>query len=310
MSPEEQLSEKIDNYLNGMLSKEETASFERDLENDPELKAEVEQRRLAMSAVDDLIAFDLRTQMNQWKEEDAAVSSIKSSEPPQTNNTFWWLLIGLLVALGLYLINRTNKIASEKRKEKQINAFPVDTNTSAIPPIIEPTILEPEEEVPVAEKPSDTNPQSSDLSYLALADVRYNPLENELNLKSPSSPLDSTLQSGLEAFKKEDYAEAIRNFTIIAETNTKAKEYLAHSHFKDGKYQEAITIFENILRTKPQPRQNLKERIEWYLLLNYLTNHIEYKVKIEDSLQEMIEPENYHSYRKDAIQLKLELDKK
>lgn len=334
MEYDETLFFKIENYLNGKLSKEELFLFEQDLASDVSLKEMVELHQLEQDGQELLIEKDLRAKMEDWKVQQTTIT------PPSKSNNKWWLFLGIFLVSGIFFLNKkntpeiTNIPIIEPSEELDSEDFDINQieDKDALPQANtetpekekrqsekDPSIIVNEENKISPKKNNSINDdflkslKSKSINFLAMAETKYALPENlASNLKS-KNPIStpSILDKSIQLFRVKEYPEAIISFLSIKKTknplmNEVAKEWLAHAYFNNQQFKEAAQIFKEI---SSNTSMTTKDQAEWYLTLSLVPDYTNQKATIETLLTKMIDPQSYHNYGENARNLEDALNK-
>lgn len=314
MEANEQLFDKIENYLKGNLPADEAAAFEREVEADPGLAEMVDMHRFEREGMEFLVEENLKEKIKKWE-----------AHPPGKGNGrrgggfYWGWGIGLiaiaLVAFFTFFFDRSappEEGAAPGLETPELDQQPEQNIT---PPVESQTHSK---DIPIAnedkqgKEPSATEePQEPQNEYLALAES-FHSLPDNLSTRLKSSETESTeniLAPGLKAFGEGRFDLAIQEFSKISpELNPAeyqlAREYLAHAYFEEGQYAKAAEIFEAIAN---QSSMLTHDRAEWYLLLSFLPDYSHNEAKVNALIEKMLDPDYSHNYYSKAAELKEQL---
>ncbi len=313
MNVNDDLIDKIEDYLRGRLHKNEAVLFEQEIEANAELKELVGIHRFEIEAIEYLVEKDLLDKIRKWDTEPV-------QEMPAPKGIKWlkwinWSLFVMCLLAGIWYFENRLKTGSDAEK---IHEFK-EPSTDIIPEI--PGNKE-ETSAPVATEKSDKNtapnkdtrpsPQANE--YLALADAFYQQPEHLVsNLKSPALDVPSTrISRAAQAFKEGQFKTVIallRNLTPEDEPQQyeMVRELLAHAYFKSGEYPAAAAVFKSIADAKLIA--NMNDRAEWYLVLSLLPDYKKEKDQVDNWLHKMVDPAMEHGYAGSALELQQQLSK-
>lgn len=315
MEANEQLFDKIEDYLKGKLPAEEASSFEKEIAANPSLAEIVDMHRFEREGMEFLVEENLREKIKKWE-----------THPPGDDNgrkgrSFYWgwgtgLAAIALIAFFTFFFYKSapsgegappdrETPAREQPPEQDITPAESQTPSGDIPIANED---KQEKEPPVPDKPQETKNE-----YLALAES-FHTLPDNLSTRLKSSEtesLDNTLAPGLKAFREGQYDLAIQEFSKISPEQNPAeyelaREYLAHAYFEEGQYAKAAEIFEAIAG---KSSTTTLDRAEWYLVLSLLPEYRQNKAKVDALLAKMLDPGSYHNYNERAGRLKARIDR-
>jgi len=308
MKDPKQRFEKIEDFIRGKLSPEESKSFRYEIENDPELSEEVKKHRFEAEVMEFLLEEDLREQMQMW---DQKTSLQKNS---RNNGFFKVLLIIGFVAIACWIIF-CFPLKQPTPSDTLINEEPSTDSAPANEPTVSPDPDSPQESSP---KPTAPLPQANNRTsvssgeYLALVEDFYEIPEymtTSVRGQRPNATEVSLLDKGWEAFNAEDYESAIKFWQQIPPTDTlnyeAAREPLGHAYMSTEQYDKATSVFQSIIDLGLSPA--VTDRAEWYLLLSLIPNYDNQQERIEKLLTKMTIPDLHHNFATPARELKTKL---
>lgn len=128
----------ISRYLEGEMDPIEATGFEESLENDPELKEEVDLYREVEEAISDTEALDLRSQLDEIHEElTPQLEKMKKRSSKQVLRYAVAASIAVIISLGTYSLFfkkvDNNKIVTEFYKPYDVTLVNRSANTSITP---------------------------------------------------------------------------------------------------------------------------------------------------------------------------------
>ena len=128
---------------------------------------------------------------------------------------------------------------------------------------------------------------------------------NDLRSISNASPQTKLI---IEHFEKGDYEAVIQLYNQAKKENdfSSYKSYVAHAHFKLKDYNKAAVIFADLASNVNNSTAEI-DNAEWNLVLSWLVAYSNNKSKVDNLLDKMIAPENYHTYATKATTLKSKL---
>jgi len=304
---EDELYDKLEQYVRGKLPPEEAAALERDIAADPDLQEQLRLHRLELESHEFLLREKLRANVREWIAE-------PPPEPPSSFLKSWglpFLLIAFAV-VGFWYIGRqktgtaTTPIEQHQPREEKP---PVSTPDRPI------AKDEPEKTGPAAPGATRPNP-----GYLALAETNYRmPTHLAGGDQRSGDPSDTTttpLAAGIRAFQNGRYQTAIRELNKVQETADpdeylQAREWLAHAWFRrglqTGDFHQAAEQFQWMVLLKNNDPAQL-DRAQWYLLLSLLPDYPLHKSRADTLLQNILAVQN-HMYFNEAKQVQEALRK-
>jgi hypothetical protein len=303
MSKDEQLFNKIEDYLDGTLDKEVVAEFEKEITADRDLSKLVEMQRLEREAMDFFVADDLRSKIKNW---DSAPPAIPDS--PSTKKWYWAAVFVLLVvALGSYFMwPKSNKI------------MPSDTPPAMTPEqqqIPDPQIEQEPQNAPIAPKDEKKTVSPKTQVPMLYASVSTN---GYMNTRPDFSTLtrgvgdsDNLLAVAAEQLNQNKPENAIIMLKPLLDNANKAivekaNLLLAHANYQNGKYSEAANLFEKL----PQNDDN-----QWFRLLCLVADYPSQKNAADQLITDILsqnypdDPDNNHKYLKQTTEIKQTLSK-
>ncbi len=304
---EDALHEKLEKYVRGWLSPEDSAALERELAKDAALREQLRLHRLELEAHEYLLREQLRQNVRKWVDESPPDAT------PSRPATIWkkWglvmLIVALVAAISIWFMNQNPETPSTQPiEQKKMESVSLDT--------IKPPIASQAETTPDVVKAPVTRPERR--FFATVASLYKEPLNiRSIALKSTQQDLqDSTaFGAGIRAYKQGDFQAAVLEFKKITPQNNPAqydlsREWLAHAWLnlglETGNFQAAVTEFQAILDQKTG--DVAQDRAEWYLLLCLAADYPRQKQKVDKLIQD-ITGQKFHSYREDAEKLQAEL---
>ncbi|MBL7826108.1 MAG: CDC27 family protein [Saprospiraceae bacterium] len=279
------LHEKIETYLLGLMSREETAKFKEQIKNDPQLAEEVELHRLILPVPDRLAEIELHRDFKRWYEEifPSPTQRIISKAQKRLISIF---IIMLLIIFCVFLI--WNFMAAQRAQQKQLLSELEDIKLenqgikeelSRIQSKLDSVLQrsEPENE----KKPK--IPNNSEYVKLAeeglMAYAEY--MVESFRTRSVHSTLvgEKLIENADTAIQKGQFREAewmLRSVSTNDRWHPKSLEILAFVQFKLQKYKEAIDTYEEYRKYNRD-----KDKTDWDLCLFYLGDFHNYKQQVK-----------------------------
>jgi hypothetical protein len=302
---DEQLYEKLEQYVRGKLPPDEAGALEKAMQEDESLREQVRLHRLEVEAHEYLLREQLRENIKQW-----------TTEAPATPNHRWikWriplLLIVTFAMVGIWFFYQNMPEALPEQPTLQQPATPSEPIPVTKQPIAQDV---PERTDPVAQKEG-----KPDTRYLALLKTTYQTPQymsdaSGLRADGAEAPATDPLSMGIKAYKDSNYLTAIQTWQKIrpqddAEQYAAAREWMAHAWFQrgfqTGDFSPVAALFQKIVDLKTG--DIAQDRAEWYLLLSLLPRYAQTKKRSDDLLRQ-IANQAYHSYREDALKLQRDL---
>lgn len=289
---DEQLHDRIEQYLLGHLSATEAAQFEAQMKADPALADQVALQRLALQGLQRMAARDMRDRFEQWDAETEEVSPEPGSSPPKGRFNPWlWstMILLLLLTAGAFLYfgqkqKEQTKLERERReiafRDSLIDQLQADYRAKA-------TELDSLQKLQGIAGDSLTRLEMKRLGEeLERKDKALRELERRrfsgkaqiaMNLAPPAPKFrsrgsndDAQIEGTRAAFEKSDFNEAVRLLKSIPANDArqaKVTQMLPYALFYAGKYREAIPAF---IKLWEQDADNEYMNAQGYLLLCYL----------------------------------------
>lgn len=311
--------DKIEAYLTGQLTEEESLLFEKEAAKDQQLANELNLQRLEHDAMERMLEQELKNKMaNAW-----AVSPPANpfSEKPEAKVVHLeaeknWRVLRIAAAIGGVLLitallwRLTNNKPPEIVNEPPKNETPSEPPTQETPPITVPNetdIVEtPDEPSNKNETPKQENkktkrstPPSSQNNYLAMANDLYTaPSSQVRSLKSGDAPSEkSTILQAAEALDEGRFKEVLTLLGPPAAGDQSTERFIrGHAYFKTGKYGAAAEEFKVIAEDEFLPTY---QEAQWYLLLSYLAQ-LPKTEKEFNALTNQLANDEYSDYQKEA----------
>ena len=312
MDNKEELFDKIEDYLRGKLTEEESRAFEQQIAADSGLAEQVELQRFEQLSLEFLLEEELKQKMEAWKKEGPP-----SGTPPKGGPSRSGLWLGLLtvaiVASFFFFRKGPVQPAEETPRIEEQQVFPSSAPSTGSEKPAAPSGPVAEKAKPESipkQRPAKPEPENQ---FLAVVDAFYTPPANftETGLRGESGQGgQSVLEQGIQAFTTGDYKKAIRLLHTIRpgegeEAYETAQECLAHAFLKDKQFNKAASIFQSIL--EKGYLASINDQAEWYLVLSLLPDYAARRQRINQLVDKMT-GDPYHSYHEKAVELKARLD--
>jgi len=284
------LLDKIDAYLKGKMSTQEIKSFESVIATDDKLAEMVEMQRFEMDAMEELVAEDLKSKIQNWKINPPVFEpEEKKIAKPKWGWAFAALVILLMVAGLFYVYNNHQTPASSENPDPPIDEKKAKENPTGI----------------------DENPY--ELLAMNTYEATDSKFSNLSQLRSGTEgSTESVLSLGIAAFKdKKNIEVAIAEFQKIDKAQYPdeyqiAQRYLAHAYFQKEAYQKAIPLFQS-MANQSESTATTRDEAEWFLTLSLLSEYPDHQRQVDALIEKMIDPDNYHHHAQDAAELKIKL---
>jgi tetratricopeptide (TPR) repeat protein len=259
---EDNLLIKIDAFLKGHLSKEETAAFAQEIAEDTALSQRVAQQRVHLQALDLLLADDLRAKMNNWETEADTYTDVDTGKKPLNGWTIVGLSLGALTLLMLlyFLWIPQNKAAmpanqqasqhdSLNIKQNDILKNNKDTlqktpNSTIKPQKQTPSVLDTKLDTKKSVVEAQTLPK--DFFITAHEDLAVVLTELENNQVRRGKEADTLIVESYRLIQQKYYVTALN--TLKNAQNTEGVFARAIAYFFVGQYLEALPLFDSVAK--------------------------------------------------------------
>lgn len=252
---EEEIFDRMDDYLMGRLLPEAAKAFEADLARHPEWQEEFDMRRIEHEGMELLVEDKLRADMRKW-----------DKEPILPNNSRGrWYMLGVALLLGVVALVFFMKNPT---------ASPVDTPAieglkDSVQPIDNQTIPAKKEEPPVAKQDEISQPPSHRSSPTAIAENSVGDLDLSLGTRGDEDEKTFAFADSLDAaIAAKDYRRLLRLTEQPTGAHSATLRYMrGWAFFKLRNFAEAEKIFEQLV-SENNARLNVKsQRMLMYSLL-------------------------------------------
>lgn len=323
---DDSLHDKIEQYLLGQLSPDESARLEADMAADPALAEQVALQRLGLMGMQRLAAAGMRAKFDEWDADldvPPPTTSPPHAEPASARNPWIGSTIALLLLLtagALWHFGQINKERGEREQERRQIAF----RDSMI------AVLQADYRARAAELEAlmRAKPGSDSLALLEIKRLRdelerkdkalreleqRRPAGNKqvaMRLAPPPTRLrgsgddDPILGAARQAYEKPDYDEAVRLLKSIPPGDPRqaqVTQMLPYALFYAGRFQESIPAFVNLWE---QDEDNEAMNAQGYLLLCYIA---EGKMAEARQIRLVILKYPRHKFYKTAIEAEKEI---
>ena len=265
---------KVDAYLKGHLSAQESTAFAQEIAADKDLAAQVERQKVHLEALDILLEDDLRAKMTIWASENDENQNNRTRKP--------WVfgLMGVFALIGLFFLlkpkNQVEQSASEPSKSRTNDSLSSDKNRPLKNEIdtlqIKPNSTSPtQKSTPSVSKPQKPIAEVQTLPNEVLAaandDIALVISELENNAFKRGKESDTSLSASYRSIRQKDYAKALNTLKNIS--NTEGVFARAMTYFLDGQFAKAWPLFETLAQNTGFDRS---EMAEYYATLCLLAN--------------------------------------
>lgn len=287
---EDNLHDKIEDYLLGRLPPDEAARLEADIAADPALAEQVALQRLGLMGIQRLAATGMGAKFDQWDADmDAPIISPLTEASTSARNPWIWVTTALLLLLtagAFWHFGQMRIERSEQERERRQIAFRDSMIASlqadyraktaelevlmAKPGGDSLTLLEVKQlrdELDRKDKALRELEQRRPSGKPRVA-MRLAPVPNQV--RGSASDIDQVLDAAKRAFDKPDYQESVRLLKSIPPGDPRqvqVTQMLPYALFYAERFQEAIPAFLNLWE---QDEDNEAMNAQGYLLLCYI----------------------------------------
>jgi len=318
---DENLHDKIEQYLLGQLPPDEAARMEVGIAEDPALAEQVALQRLGLMGMQRLAAAGMRAKFDEWDadmDSPSASPSPPDTAPPPPGNPWIWATFALLLlsaAGAFWYYGQIKKERGEREQERRQIAF----RDSMI------AVLQAGYREKAAELEALTvKPRGDSLTLLEIKRLqdelgRKDKALRELEQRRPAGnrqvamrlappppavrggwdDSDTVLGAAREAFDKRDYNEAIRLLKGISSGDPRqvqVTQMLPYALFYAGRFQESIPAFLNLWE---QDEDDEMMNAQGYLMLCYIA---EGKMLEAKQMQLVIMQNRGHKFYETAVE--------
>ena len=325
----EQLHEKIDAYLNGQMPAGEVASFEADIQANPELAGEVNLHRIGLLATDRLAELDMKEKFRRWRTEmetEPPPSPPPTKKPPQRISLHIFVIALLLLLAGAFWLWQyfENKLEQERNSRKQTEQALFDANLRIEE--LEAEVKRMQEDFQKNAPPGNggnnngavvvTTPTQQAQAWAALdqAVKELRPYAKELDeevrsAKSNTPTIENRLAEANKAIKENRMDDAEKILEGIAPTDplyAGALKMLPYIYVHRKKYKEAVAAYQAYL---DKSKDSDIDKTDWNRAVFYLADYPNHKQDFQNLLDKMLKDPD-HSYHNRAVSLQKELREK
>lgn len=325
----QQLHEKIDAYLNGQMPAPEAASFEADMQADPELAGEVDLHRVGLLATERLTALDMKDKFKRWRTEMEVQPTQSPPQPPPTTKVFPYRSGFFALAAALLLLltgafwlwkDSERKIEQERNSRKQteqalLDAYlrieEMEAETKRLQEDLQKNAPARNDDAVVGITPT---PQEQALAALDLARKELNPYVNEFDevvraAKSNAPATNNRLSEANKAIKENRIEDAERILEGIGPADSLhlgALKMLAYVYVQRKKYKDAVTAYQTYL---DKSKDSDTDKTDWNRAIFYLADYPNHKQGFQNLLDKMVK-DGDHTYHVRALALQKQLQEK
>ena len=300
-------TDKIEAFLTGQMSSEESRSFEQTLTQDEALSIEVEMQRLEHDAMELMLETDLKSKMAKWKDNPPLnpFPEPPAPAPPTGTGTGkrWLPLLGVVVLVlgGIYFFPRPgDKPAVSPTTPVRAPFDPLEEQKPVVSN--DPTVVEqpatPKEDTKLPDVKVLTPQKES--AYLALALNEYETPSFDSGQRGNGAE-KSVVEEAETAFDGKQYAKTIELLSKPEAGNESQVRYLrGHAFFKLKKYQKAAAEFESVAANGFAPNS---QDAKWYLMLAYLAQAPAQRDNFLKLAEEIADAQNQYARQAEAAKL-------
>ena len=255
---EDNLLIKIDAYLKGHLSQEDTAAFAQEIAADTALFQQVAQQRVHLQALDLLLADDLRAKMKNWEIEADTYTEADTGKKPLNV----WTIVGLSVGaftvfMFLYFLftpqNKAVMPANQQANQQdtlKIKSNDLPKNNKDTLQIIPNSNIKSQKEAPSVLDTKKTVVEAQtvpkDFLITAHADLTVVLTELENNQVRRGKAADTLIVESYRLIQQKYYVRALN--TLKNAQNTEGVFAQAIVYFFVGQYLEALPLFDTVAK--------------------------------------------------------------
>lgn len=290
MAEERYQHQRIEDYIQGILSPDERRRFESDLKNDAQLQENYRLQLMEHEAMDHMIGLDLKDRFSRWKDDPPGDAGSRMSVPlirRQVSQRHWLIIMAVLIGISILII-MVYKVTGDRwsKAESKNQNLPGESGTPAAGDIEisgtdtlktggesngARTIDRPSQEddnrdtkkrLPVAGE------GRYDMAYVEIANEFYHePEELYAGLRSRKDGPRSGFGMAVELFFTGKYKESLTLLERIpGQSNSNVFYLKGHNYFRLGRYEAAAAEFALLVSDKMLP---LYEDARWNLFLSY-----------------------------------------
>lgn len=282
----------IQDYLKGKYSPAERDTFEKTLETEPELAAELQLRRAEMAASEWLIASETRAKFQEWQPQNSSQRGVAGF------TSLLWLsgiAAGLLLFAAILFIKQPAGPAAstENTPPPTEQRLPQTAESPAVPPPVA-VISEKQGRAPLPAK-----------DYFALA-KQLLPAPVLSNLRqNPADSATSVYRQAELAFAAGDYQNTLNLLAKTDSTRWQSAAFLsAHALFRERRLDAAEKKFELLV---VRDSRQYRYPAEWGLLMCRLAGLPEREKVFRNQLEDMLSKPQ-HPYFEQAKTLKMKIN--
>lgn len=313
--------DKIDDFVNGRLPKDEMNEIIEMAKSNPDLNTAIEDAKLALVVANQLISEDIRSMTDQWRvnannNPNEQNSNSNANDKDSKNNvrsyrSLLFLALGFILFLILanVMFNQSNDDNSSEvlQKSETINTelSPMDTISNQADekrPINSPTNNEGNSEKEGSNSNEASEKSQPNSQRMLIASRLMPTLEKESILRSESnSAVQSHTTKIIELYNQKDI-QGLKKMLLTQKQNSAiqifTKELIGRLLFEKGDFKEAISIFGELANFDIPNR----DEYEFMLLLSYYLTQPLSSDKY-NYLKNQIANDKYHTYNAKINQL-------
>ncbi len=276
---DEELLDKMDDYLLGKLDTAAARSFEAELAQHPDWQAELALRRLEHEGMEMLLEDNLRTDMQHWKGE---------QKMPRRRRWLWLAALPLCGAALFFWWKQTP--ADTPSPASQVPAESLPTTTQPV----DSQIFEKEKDLPGSRQ--ETPPQQLPTAVatpLAFAEKAVGDLDLRPGVRGDDAPALVAFADSLDlTLEKKDYAGLLRltEMAVPGIRDAEQRYVRGWALFKLRRFAEAETIFKE-LAGRNLPR--LQVKAQRMLLYAYLAQQPKRQQLLENLVRQILEKKSH-----------------
>jgi len=231
--------ELLDQYVSNRLAAQDRAAFERKLESDASLKAELQIQQRIVEKIREARIKELKAMFNN-----VPISALETGTSPIVKTALWIAAAGAVGIGAHFLVNKNETSAPEITAQQEQVApelAPQNTDSSEEPAVTQPQASDDSNNTPSSSE-SSTNqvPNANDTPKESSAATNQESITEERRSPAPLDVFDPSEEAetpSTERAPEERVADSapLSKSSIVVETDNTNKKYTFHYQFKNGK---------------------------------------------------------------------------
>jgi|GEM_PF-4228489 len=285
MAEERYQHQRIEDYIQGILSPDERRRFESDLKNDAQLQENYRLQLMEHEAMDHMIGLDLKDRFSRWKDDPPVDPGPALPSPAGPGRGRLILLAALaILALLALMLYYTSKEAGKAGgpdhnpgipdtavwKNREINSRDTFSTGQDEPKIEDPPGRNIRENISrdmQKQDPEDSDDRY-DVAYARIANDFYQePEDLYAGLRSQKDGPQDNFGKAVGLFRTGKYRESLTLLEgIPGQPNSNVQYLKGHNFFRLGRYDEAAAVWAPLAK---DPMLPVYEDARWNLFLGY-----------------------------------------